>query len=331
MRPSLLAIIIGLGIVAAVVWPGPDRGPAATTTITFTPTDPTPNQTVQLTTTSGTTGTWRVNGKRLGNSTTVTHRFAAGNHSISIENRTRSLVVAPSSCRPYHLNGPSQEKADVVFVARNYMDRETWQDHLSYYLDLDQDNRGLFDIYPMNISTETFNLWTLNASTAIGTYDDPRNGRGLIKDARRDWFGTCSIADYHVLMSKDDFNHSAFAYGQANEMYIPGIADKIEREEGAVALPHEWGHGFGGLKDEYYNSDGRDASGPPNCADNRSQAERWWGELAQRDPAVGYYQGCAYTDTNWRPHEQSIMGNGGRWRYGPVNDRKLLAVLDQYD
>lgn len=327
------AILIGLlGLVALGLVSDTPAGPE--TTIQIDPAAPEPDETVTLTTWNEEPGDWTVNGRDHGNVSRIQKTFEPGQHRITLiqddETVQQTIAVAPEPCEPYSLQGNASSKADVVFVARGYTDPETWERHLSYYLDLDQDNRGLFHIYPMNETIERFNLWTLNASNSIGTYNDPREGRGLIKDARRDWFPQCSFADYHVLMSKTGFNHSAFAYRGRNEMYIPGIAEKMERRNGAVALPHEWGHGFGGLKDEYYSTDGRDAHGPPNCADNRSQAEQWWGGLAETSTEVGYYEGCAYTDDNIRPHEQSIMGNGGLWRYGPVNDRKLWQVLDQY-
>lgn len=328
-RLGIIVAIIGLAAVISVY----DHPAGPATTIEIEPTDPEPNTSVMIMTGDGDPGQWTINDKEQGTTATFQQTFGIGQHTITLRQDEQTvqetIAVAPRPCEPYHLNGNASAKADVVFVARGYTDPATWEDHLAYYLDLDQDNRGLFHIYPMNETIDRFNLWTLNSSS-IGTYNDPRDGRGLIKDTRRDWFPRCSFADYHVLMSKTGFNHSAFAYGGRNEMYIPNIADKMQRNNGAIALPHEWGHGFGNLKDEYYSSGGRDAHGPPNCADNRSQAEQWWGGLAEDSPAVGYYDGCAYTDDNIRPHEQSIMGNGGLWRYGPVNDRKLWTELNQY-
>lgn len=340
----ILSFVIALLIVLAVV-PSvfeeptvPDQ-PSNTTKphqIISTPATPSPNQSVMLTTTlNGTTGYWTIENRSYGQSKSMSYQFTAGKHTVTFQTANTTLQTNITStygaCEPYRLTGPSARKVDVVFIARNYKNKTDWQSHLEYYLDFDQDNRGLFDVYPMNVTTNRFNIWTRNASNAIGTYNDPRDDRGLIKDARRDWFSQCDFADYEVIMSYDAFNHSAFAYSDSNEIYIPDISSKMEQEDGAVALIHEWGHGFGGLKDEYDSEDGRDAHGKPNCAANRSQAEQWWGDLAATNPHVDYYRGCAYTDTNWRPHGRSIMGNGGLWHYGPVNDRKLWSVLSQYE
>lgn len=238
---------------------------------------------------------------------------------------SREKQVVSNSCEKYRVNGYTSDKADTVLVARNYSSRSNMMSDFDYYMDFEQQHRGLFDVYPMNVSMEKFNVWIVDAGVGnIGDYGDD-----MIPDAT-EYFDRCGFADYKVLMSKDDYGSSGFAVS-GHRMFIPSVSDKVDEQNGAVALIHEWGHGFGGLKDEYHKEDGRDASGRPNCAPTREKAEEWWGDLADSSPKVGFEQGCAYQEDNWEPHPGgTIMGDGGLWHYGPVNDRVMLEELSQY-
>jgi len=236
---------------------------------------------------------------------------------------------SPRICQEMMINGHPSNKADILLVGRNYRADSVMMEDFRYYMDFNQTHRGLFDVYPMNVSMEKFNVWVLDAGeNGIAYYGDKKDGRGLIKDAR-DWFAKCPFADYPVVMSEDGFGRSAFSVD--NEMYIPNVSQKVRDDNGAVALIHEWGHGFGDLKDEYSRENGRNASGKPNCAPSREAADEWWGEMARKNPNVGFERGCAYTEDNWEPHPGgTIMGDGGLWHYGPVNDRALLEKLEEY-
>lgn len=246
---------------------------------------------------------------------------------------TKRLKVVPSECQKLRITGSLEDKADILLVGRNYWSDVEMMNDFRYYMDFEQQHRGLFDVYPMNTSMDKFNVWVLDAGVGnIADYQDSRNGRGLVEDSRDDWFPKCPFADYKVVMSEDGFQNVAFTRPGNHEMFIPDVADKVEQGNGAVALIHEWGHGFAGLKDEYTDNNKGDNSGKPNCAPTREKAEEWWGDLAETNPNVGFERGCAYTDDNWEPHPGgTIMGDGGLWHYGPVNDRAMLQELAQYN
>lgn len=237
--------------------------------------------------------------------------------------------MAGSVCAAYLENGAASEKADIVLVMKDYASDTVMMDDVAYFMDLDADNRGLFNIEPMKSHQDKFNVWVVDAGDTIADYNDPRTGRGLVQDAA-DWFAVCPFAEYNVVLAKEGMGRSGFTLS-GNRMFVKDVHRKVLNDQGAAGLIHEWGHGFGGLKDEYYTEGGRDASGKPNCADSRAAAEEWWGDLADTHPDVGFYQGCAYNTDNWRPHEKSIMGNGGIWSYGPVNERHMEGILEQYE
>lgn len=247
----------------------------------------------------------------------------------SADRISKELEIVRNECEKMHVSGKLQDKADIIFVGRNYESDSKMKSDFDRIIDFDRnhaDFRGLFDVYPMNVSRDKFNLWRIDAG--VGNIAD--HGEGLVSDTT-EYFDTCGFADYKVLLSKDGFDYLAFAHPSANRMFIGNVANRVENDDGAKALLHEWGHGFAGLKDEYHTENGRDASGKPNCAPTREKAEEWWGNLAETHPEVGYEQGCAYQADNWEPHPGgTIMGDGGLWHYGPVNDRRLLEELDKY-
>jgi hypothetical protein len=99
---------------------------------------------------------------------------------------------------------------------------------------------------------------------------------------------------------------------------------------------HLLGHAFG-LKDEETivipkaDSAAQRADGP-NCAPNRAAAEKWWGDLAGREPSVGYFKGCAASPEFIKPTRGSLMNLNDLSvfapTYGPVSERYLRKILD---
>ena len=104
----------------------------------------------------------------------------------------------------------------------------------------------------------------------------------------------------------------------------------MDKNAGRLIL-HEFGHGFAHLADEY--SEERKPKRPvePNCAPDIQTARNWWGDLEGKD-GVGYFKGCSYVLENIRPTKNSIMFQ--HWilkdSYYPVNERKILEVLNKY-
>lgn len=101
---------------------------------------------------------------------------------------------------------------------------------------------------------------------------------------------------------------------------------------------HEFGHQFGELPDEYiYKEAASDWTKYPSCAPSLEKAREWWGKLAGKTDnlgPVGYYEGCAYGDTNYRPDRGpgNVMWVGSRWYgYGElIHQPYIKRKLDTY-
>ncbi|MFB6146391.1 MAG: hypothetical protein ABEJ08_01730 [Halobacteriaceae archaeon] len=239
-----------------------------------------------------------------------------------------SRVATDYECTALLQNGDPERKADLLLVGKDYEDESVMRSDFEYFIDVAGEHRGLFAIPPFDENRDKFNVWMVNAGDDIGDWEDDRDGYGLVDDAQA-IFEQFPFVDYGAVLAKAGMGRHAFCIG--DDCWVKDVREKVEAGDGAAGFLHEWGHAFGGLKDEYYSEDGPDNSGPPNCASTREEAEEWWGDLADERDDVGFYRGCAYNEDNWRPHEQSIMGNGGLWSYGPVGERAMREELAQYD
>jgi len=235
--------------------------------------------------------------------------------------------VGPA-CAPFQLNGETELKADLLLIPKGYGSDNVMRQDFSYFMDFDSDNRGLFGVYPFNVTSGRFNIWVYNGSRRIGDWQDPREGRGLVKDGRVA-LEQCPFVDYSAVLAKEGMGRGAFTL-PGHRMFVKDVHRKVLNDRGAAGLIHEWGHAFGQLQDESQRSGGESEPSRPNCARSREQAERWWGDLAENYSDVSYYRGCKGDPGLWEPHDSTIMGDGGLWRYGRVNDRRLLERLSQY-
>ena len=111
---------------------------------------------------------------------------------------------------------------------------------------------------------------------------------------------------------------------------------------------HEFGHTFGGLRDEYTEIGKSNNPGYPNCAPDQDKALAWWGHLFGQGedelevvdftkPDIDPIMGCSYVADNIRPTAESIMNNsiryyGDKWEhaFGPVNQKHLEYIIE-YD
>lgn len=229
---------------------------------------------------------------------------------------------AAASCEPLRQNGSPNEKIDLLLVGgEDYSNTSIMEEDFNYYVG--KENRGMFDVYPMNVTSKRFNIWYVfgreNSSTTSGD-------RGPLKEAEH-WLEECSDMEYSVFMAKT--NHD-WAGGALNKVArVDGISDKVDEENGAVGLIHEWGHLFGNVADEYNYGEGKYDASKPNCARNQTQAENWWGEMSSLTDKVGYEEGCKGSENIEAHPGPTIMGDGGLWSYGPVNDRQMLRIITE--
>lgn len=234
-----------------------------------------------------------------------------------------SSLASASQCEPLSKSGEPEKKVDLLLVAgENYDERSVIEEDFNYYTG--SDDRGLFDVFPMNVTQDRFNIWYVegrnNSSTTSGD-------KGPFREAEY-WLNSCAKMDYSVFLAK--IRHDGWRGGAYDKIArVDGVGEKVDEGDGAVGLIHEWGHLFGNVADEYNYQEGLMDSTSPNCAESRSQAEEWWGEMASLTSRVGYESGCKGSDNIEAHPGGSIMGDGGLWSYGPVNDRQMLQIISE--
>lgn len=233
-----------------------------------------------------------------------------------------STASASAECSSLRETGISEENIDLLLVGgENYENESSMAEDFQYYVGTD--NRGLFDVYPMNTVVDRFNIWYIQGREGSSTES---GSRGPFREARY-WRDRCGM-DYSVFLAKE--SHDGWRGAALDKVArVDGVAGKVDNKNGAVGLIHEWGHLFGNVADEYNYGSGKRSATTPNCARNMSQARNWWGEMAEVSDEVGFERGCKGSE-NIEPHPgKSIMGDGGLWSYGPVNDRQILERITE--
>ncbi|MDD5347566.1 MAG: hypothetical protein PHT59_03025 [Candidatus Omnitrophica bacterium] len=90
---------------------------------------------------------------------------------------------------------------------------------------------------------------------------------------------------------------------------------------------HELGHSLG-LRDECVHCSPLSGPGHPNCAANKEDALRYWGDLANKAAGVSFISGCCGSREYIRPTLGSLMNDADKADdFGPVNERYLRLEL----
>lgn len=230
---------------------------------------------------------------------------------------------------PLHYSGDPAEKADLLLVGKDYETDEEMLEDFTYFMAFDGEHRGLFAIPPFDDYLDDFNVWAINAGNQIGDYGEGDDPEGLIHDSRR-VFDQVPFADYKAVLAKEGMGRGGFAIPHnqdgewIGECWVKDAQRKREDDDGAAGLIHEVGHSILGLSDETGALPHMDAREPrtsiPNAAETQEDAEELWGHLVDDYDEVGFYKGALYNDETWKPHQTTIMGGGGLWSYGPVNE-----------
>jgi len=100
-----------------------------------------------------------------------------------------------------------------------------------------------------------------------------------------------------------------------------------EKNRLTKAFLHEFGHSLG-LREEYSTSIQEIIPGKPNCALNKEIAVKWWGDVAEENSGVDYFQIKSNDKIFIKPTLRSIMNDPFKsYGYGPVNERYLCEEL----
>ena len=95
----------------------------------------------------------------------------------------------------------------------------------------------------------------------------------------------------------------------------------------AKGFLHELGHSLG-LRDECLDCSQLSAPGFPNCAVNKTEALKYWGDLTGKDNGVNFIAGCCGNRRYIRATLTSLMNDAEKAEdFGPVNERYLRQVL----
>ncbi len=172
--------------------------------------------------------------------------------------------------------------------------------------------QGMFNTAPFRENIERFNIW-VTSSAGTGAPPDRKNTK--IKASQ------CPHADKTITLSKEKFRSYCYFSG---DCYLS--LGKYPEEHWGKLFLHEFGHGFAGLADEYTEPELGDKPRSPNCAPDEKTAEEWWGKNARK------YQGCSYTEDNYRPTQSSIMKSHlTQKEYGLINEEHLKKKIYLYD
>ncbi len=199
---------------------------------------------------------------------------------------------------------------------------------------------GLLGTEPFKSNKNKFNFWYVDqiqnmSESSPSKKTNKTNSNFCNSYCVSDIEGACGLKNIYPIYL---CNASCRSYGSwaTNKAYIHEVYSKGRKFNpySIKTLIHELGHSFGGLRDEYTQINGTSAPGYPNCAPSLEKAQEWWGDLVGQGEAqlkVGYFKGCSYNNSNYRPTNSSIMrGSVVDLDYGPVNERRLSERLAEY-
>lgn len=142
------------------------------------------------------------------------------------------------------LHGDAQEKIDVVIVAQGYEDIGDPQLRVDYY----RMKEILFGQEPFKSHREDFNVYGVkgDVDAEFGTFGIDRYLMTFSLWRLHDMLGT-TPCDYIIIMVNDERYGGGAIYNFYAVTSMHRLAEYV--------LPHEFGHSFGGLADEYVDED----------------------------------------------------------------------------
>ncbi len=158
--------------------------------------------------------------------------------------------------------GEPHSKVDFVFVGEGYT-AEQWD---KFKKDIDRFTEVLFSVEPYKSNKEKFNIYGVLRPSAESGVDEPRRtkfsntavsasynaldlDRYLLVDDTKTMRDIASNVPYDALIVIS--NTTRYGGGGIYNNYSIFTADDVRSEE---IFMHEFGHGFGGLADEYFGS-----------------------------------------------------------------------------
>ncbi|MBU2638903.1 MAG: hypothetical protein KJ955_08060 [Nanoarchaeota archaeon] len=239
------------------------------------------------------------------------------------------LMEIPGLPEAVKRNIRSASKLDIVFIADEYGSETEFDRDLKKAVD-----SGLFAVSPFKENVQKFLIYKMNGGSM--PFLITNIGLSFLYEAR-EMKKQCAGAEYAIVISKKNFGSfetDGFVSISQRDLYN-------EKEGGALVVPHEFGHAFGNLYDEYYLYDSTDPScltGFPNCLEY-DDAKTSWGEDLANQARRNVWKGCGgyCNDRSYaeylKPAANSIMGilsKPGHTEFSPPGKQWLANLLLRY-
>jgi len=273
-----------------------------------------------------------------------------------------SIYADPSETEKFEsvdlqINGPSEEKIDLLFLAEGYMENE-----MEKFLEDARRSAGyIFSEEPFKSKQKSFNVRAVKSVSKDSGTDIP--GQTIWKNTvmnssfftfgierymtTMDFSSVCDVAanahydQIYILVNTDKYGG-----GGMYNLYSISAADNLESR--AVVI-HEFGHAFGGLADEYYNSavayndffNLETEPWNPNLTTLVNFDSKWKLMLAEDTPVptpqeetymgtIGVYEGGGYVSKDvFRPMIDCRMHTNDA-AFCPVCSDALLKMIKRY-
>ena len=174
----------------------------------------------------------------------------------------------PFTVVPLMKSGDSHRKVDIVIVGDGYRkeDMEKFRKDARHFNDL------MFSTSPFKERKDDFNVWAIEVvsqdsgidkpdkniwkNSALGTtYNTFGSARYVLTEENRALRDICALApyDFITILVNDNRYGGGGIYNLYTTTYTRGDTEGMDWQMDYVYV-HEFGHSFGGLADEYYNS-----------------------------------------------------------------------------
>lgn len=267
----------------------------------------------------------------------------------------------PVNYKNYKLvdSGDPSKKVDMVIISDGY----TQQEMAKFKSDAQRFTNKLLKSAPFNEHQDKFNIWVIEAISLESGTDIP--GKGIWKNTilnssfytfNSERYLTTqdikSLRDIVALVPYDQIyilvNTEKYGGGGIYNFYNLCSSDDDLSE---MVFLHEFGHGFGGLADEYYTSDvsvecyySKEVEPwEPNITNLVDFDNKWKHLIKKKNPIptpqtkkyhdeIGVFEGAGYVEKGlYRPYYscmmKSLQGNNG---FCPVCKKTIIDMINFY-
>jgi hypothetical protein len=251
-----------------------------------------------------------------------------------------SYDTADATVVPVHISGDPAKRWNLVVLGDGFTADEMGE----FDAAVERHMNVMFSLEPYRSYKNYINVYAVripSKDSGTSCEDGPDGARLDTPLNMRFWSG-CSKTGIERLLVMDNTAAKRYAalapkadqilalsnsslYGGAGGSYATASANNAMS---ALISPHELGHSFGSLQDEYdYYSRGT-TTGPytgaepsskhhtimtvDEMADKKAKWWRWLGEFSESGGVIGTYEGGQYSSTGiWRPSQHSMMKSLG--------------------